>query len=432
MKILRAIIVAVFFVLLCNGAKAQPHIYAPEYEIFFKVGKYNLNPDYMGNAQMLGYLKDSLPQSFTRGYYIYTLKEYGVLGSASPEGKYSWNITLSRKRAEAIASYLKKHTTLNNPQFQYRGNNWQHLYMFVSEDDAVPFKEEVLEILNDIPAPLADSPQISANLLSRLKSLRGGVPYSYLLKNIFPKLRYTHFYALYYPQPRWKNVLPVEEVTTGTIIEKPAAVTSKINIEPDYTNIPKDYTERIDNIPDSSGFIFAVKTNLLYDVVTMLNYSVEIPVSAGKFSFLLYNQFPWWKMGEHRNEYCLRNISVGTEARWWVKPDQILNGYFLGIYAESGKYDFQFKRKICYQGEYSHYGISCGYAKPIGKRLNMEFALSVGYASIAYRGYTPGAGYEQLFRDPEKVGRWKYFGPTKAQVSLVLPINVKTERGGNK
>jgi hypothetical protein len=31
-----------------------------------------------------------------------------------------------------------------------------------------------------------------------------------------------------------------------------------------------------------------------------------------------------------------------------------------------------------------------------------------------------------------KHGRWNYFGPTKAQVSLVLPITVKTKKGGDR
>ena len=67
---------------------------------------------------------------------------------------------------------------------------------------------------------------------------------------------------------------------------------------------------------------------------------------------------------------------------------------------------------------------------PIGKRLNLELSVSAGYASIAYRGYTPSEDYEILWRDPEKVGRWHYFGPTKAQVSLVLPFIVKVKKGG--
>ena len=67
---------------------------------------------------------------------------------------------------------------------------------------------------------------------------------------------------------------------------------------------------------------------------------------------------------------------------------------------------------------------------PIGKQLNLEFSISAGYASIAYRGYTPSEDYEILWSDSNKVGRIHYFGSTKAQVSLVIPIKVKT-KGGN-
>jgi hypothetical protein len=69
---------------------------------------------------------------------------------------------------------------------------------------------------------------------------------------------------------------------------------------------------------------------------------------------------------------------------------------------------------------------------PLGRRLNMEFSLSLGYASIAYRGYTPSENYEILWRDPAKQGRWHYFGPTKVQVSLVYPILLTTKKKGGK
>jgi hypothetical protein len=62
----------------------------------------------------------------------------------------------------------------------------------------------------------------------------------------------------------------------------------------------------------------------------------------------------------------------------------------------------------------------------------MEFSLSVGYASIAYRKFEPSEDYEILWRDPEKQGRWHYFGPTKAQISLSIPITITTKRKGGK
>ena len=127
----------------------------------------------------------------------------------------------------------------------------------------------------------------------------------------------------------------------------------------------------------------------------------------------------------------MRFLSIGAEGRWWFKPTP-LKGQFVGIYAESGKYDFEHKRDICYQGEHWSTGLSYGYAMPIGKRLNLEFSISAGYASIAYRGYTPSENYEILWRDPDNVGRWHYFGPTKAQVSLVFPFVMKGKKGGVK
>jgi hypothetical protein len=100
------------------------------------------------------------------------------------------------------------------------------------------------------------------------------------------------------------------------------------------------------------------------------------------------------------------------------------------VYAESGKWDFELGRKICHQGEHWSAGLSYGFSMPVSKRLNLEFSLSVGYASIAYRKFAPSNDYEILWRDPVKHGRWNYFGPTKAQISLVIPITVQTKRKG--
>ena len=169
-------------------------------------------------------------------------------------------------------------------------------------------------------------------------------------------------------------------------------------------------------------------TNLLYDAVSWLNFSIEVPL-GDRFSVLYYHQFPWWRWGKGNNEFCMRFLSIGAEGRWWFKRDR-LTGWFAGLYVESGKWDFERKQDICYQGEHWSTGVSIGYAMPIGKRLNLEFSLSAGYASIPYRGYQPSEDYEMLIRDPEKEGRWNYFGPTKAQVSLVLPFTVKYKKGG--
>lgn len=190
---------------------------------------------------------------------------------------------------------------------------------------------------------------------------------------------------------------------------------------------------------DPTKSVVAIKSNLLYDALLVANYSIEVPIDD-RFSALFYHQFPWWRWGESKNEYCLRFLSLGGEARWWFSPkprpatyrrirrDRLV-GHFMGIYAESGRWDFQRKRDICHQGEFWSVGLSYGYAMPIGRRLNLELSLSAGYASIPYRGYTPSEDYEILWKDDDEVGRWNYFGLTKAQVSLVVPI---TTKGGGR
>ena len=192
---------------------------------------------------------------------------------------------------------------------------------------------------------------------------------------------------------------------------------------------------------DSIHYAMPIR-NMLYDALSLLNYSVEVPIGK-HISLLGYHQFPWWTWGEAKNQYCIRFLSVGAEGRWWFnstlnanrkdkrKRDK-LTGHFLGIYGESGKWDFQWDRSICHQGEHWSAGLSYGYAMPVNKFVNIEFSISAGYASIPYRKYVPSENYEILWSQPAERGRWHYFGPTKAQVSLVIPFTVKTTKKGGR
>ena len=46
----------------------------------------------------------------------------------------------------------------------------------------------------------------------------------------------------------------------------------------------------------------AVKTNLLYDAVSALNFEVEVPV-AGRWSVMVEDVFPWWHID---NKYAFQ------------------------------------------------------------------------------------------------------------------------------
>lgn len=387
------------FAYIC--ANAQPRTYNPEYEIYFKVGKYNLNPNYMGNAQILSFLKDSLPTTFTKGYYQYTLKEYGIVGSASPEGKYSFNVTLSRKRAESVASYLKKHTNLQNTQYQWRGNNWAGLYLYVSEDSAVPYQQEVLDILNDIPLE-EDSAEISAKLLKRLQQLRGGEPYRYLLKNIFPRLRYTHFYAYYNSQPRHESVLPVKPMIKAWSFEKPI--------------IPQPKIEETSKTLEERKYRWAIKTNALYDILITPNIGVEFGYK--KYSLAANWMYAWWKSDPDR--WYHRTYGGDIALRRWFGKERTDNrpftGFHAGIYAQMLTYDFIYGDRG-YLGDKWSYGLGVegGWSKALGERLNLDLNLGVGYLWGEYMEYIPVDGCYVW----QATNNRRWIGPTKAEVSLV-------------
>ena len=414
------------FVFICliglalQGAAQTPSDSTVEmrFRIFYPVSKTELYEDYMDNAKTLYRIRKYLETSPK-------IDSITIYSYASPEGSYSFNKHLAAERGKTAKQYLLKqipaerHLPDSLIIIDPTAENWQGLYDLVYYQYPLADRNEVLQVLER--KDITDERRKAL-----LKRLNRGESWLYILKNLMPQLRYA----------TWVSVW--QRIQVDRVIEPEA------RIKMDYTIPPMPELKRIPMpapvIEEDTKTILALKTNLLYDAVSWLNFSVEVPIKD-RYSFLYYHQFPWWTWGKGNNEYCMRFLSIGAEARWWFKPmprektekrikrDKLM-GHFLGMYAESGKWDFERKRDICYQGEHWSAGLSYGYAMPIGKRLNLELSASVGYASIPHRGYEPAKDYSELYHLPEKDGTWHYIGPTKLQVSLVVPILMKIKKGG--
>ena len=225
MRAFKMLLASIFISFACISADAQPRLITLEYDIYFKEGKYGLAENCIVNLQILASLKDSIPQTFRKGYFVYTLKHHGVMGVESPCGDYSENDTIARKRAESMADWLKAHTILTKPHIQYRGNDWLLLLSHIGEEyEDLPYKNEVEEIIYNNLQTLEESPEISAKLMVQLKELRGGEPYKFIEENVFPKMRYCKVYATYYSQPKEKNVFPIKHVFSAFHLELPRKV----------------------------------------------------------------------------------------------------------------------------------------------------------------------------------------------------------------
>lgn len=146
----------------------------------FEVNKINIRPEYMNNSRELAKIRvmiDDLKLDPS-----IKVNRLDIIGYASPEGTLATNKRLSEGRAMALRDYLASRYDFPRNQYHiiFGGENWDGLIDALETLD-MDYKNEVLDIIQDIP--------IEKGRETKLMQLRGGVPYRYLLKNVFPSLR---------------------------------------------------------------------------------------------------------------------------------------------------------------------------------------------------------------------------------------------------
>ncbi len=382
------------------------------FTLWYNLSDINIDPEYLDNAAQMDTIRRYLAKSPQ-------IDSITIHSYSSPEGPLANNAKLAGKRADAARQFILEHA---NQEIVINSipvaENWEGLIEDIEANYTRYDKDKILSILRDST--------INDDLReARLKEFR--TSYEHILKNHMPRLRMATWVCV------WVVPEPDPEPERVTIITPPQLEEPTDTLEAPQSGIkelPPPPPPVVDTIvvTDTARWTFALKTNLLYDAVTALNASIEFPIGK-RFSIMAEDTFPWWNWGPNGNKYCFQLWEMGLEPRWWFLPgDEVLQGHFVGIYGKSAKYDFQHNFDLCYQGEYWSAGLSYGYAIPIGKRLNMEFSLSVGYVRSHYRHYQPDPDYEHLYIDKYKTGTFSYFGPTKLAVSLVWPIEFQWEK----
>lgn len=388
---------------------------AESFAIYYSRDRIDIDEDYLDNRIQTDHIKDYL----SRSPHIDSITVYAY---ASPEGVYEHNVWLSRKRAEAARRYILEHLpagrSLDEECIRLRPmeENWEGLRREIEANYHRADRDRVMEIL--------DARVGNDTKKWRLQQLDNGYTYKYIIRHHMPELRLATWICVW---------------------EHPIAKSSPLSVRPVEFDVPLPDMPAVQIPPPSSlgkgkRTVIALKTNLLYDAATWLNFAVEVPI-ARRFSILYEHHCPWWVTDS--NKLCLEFLSFGGEFRWWFSPRfrtgssamvqrDALVGHFLGVYGMGGKFDLQARHTGCYQGEFFSVGLTYGYSMPLCKRLNIEFSISAGYARIPHRHYIPSDDWELLIRDRSKSGTWNYFGPTKAEISLVCPILVKYNKKGGR
>lgn len=113
-----------------------------------------------------------------------------IVSAASPEGFPSLNSRLSQGRANQTISYISEWYAQHNMTLVDSllsatsiGNDWENLTLLIQEDEDMPYRDESLTVIANTS---------ERNRIHKLWGLKWGVPYTYLMKHIFPQLRTCH------------------------------------------------------------------------------------------------------------------------------------------------------------------------------------------------------------------------------------------------
>lgn len=304
---------------------------------------------------------------------------------------------------------------INTIDVQFKGSDWNRLLDLVRRDKGIPFQAEAINIVEQLM--ILDEAE-KYKYFDKIRTLHSGRIYAYLYQKVFPELRST---IIQFAKKR-KPCSSVLMADTVYIHMTDTVYIPVKEIERDTIYVPV--------IGNKKPFYMAIKTNLTYDALLIPNIGIEFYLGK-KWSASLNWMYAWWKSDRKHNYW--RTYGGDFEIRRWlgkksdIKP---LSGHHLGVYAQMLTYDFELGGRG-YLGDKWTYGcgVSYGYSLPLTSRLNMDFTLGLGYLGGIYKEYLPIDDHYVW----QKTRRMNWFGPTKAEISLVWLIgrgNKNAQKGG--
>lgn len=451
--------------LLCTwhlGAQGHPSMDPIETKIYFRLGDSDIDLSYKDNKNSLEYLVSEINNIGTNSDYV--IKKIVVTGSASPEGNSDFNQRLSDKRTESLYRWVIGMF----PEYRHIikkesiGVDWEQLKQIVSKS-YVPYKERVLDIIENTPIWIRRGGKIVDGRVKQLKDLDDGHVWRYMYKNFFAEMRMAGggiICEVEYKHPEKYNenivisskrsLVVVDGDTTSYSNHDLFSVVPQDTIHLVYKDtirisndsekfqqvieetIEQDEAdtqrkkrekrtrkERTPGVKKGNSFGMSIKTNMLYDLLLVPNIGMEFHLGSG-WTLGANWMYAWWSNKPlhyyyrvYGGDFTLRKYFGGAHKR------NAMTGHHLGLYGQMTTYDFsdgkvgQMAPKWSYGG-----GLEYGYSFPVAYRLNIDVSVGVGYFTGKYENYIPQDGHYIW----QSTYMRKWIGPTKAEVSLVWLI----------
>ena len=405
--------------------------------IYFRPGYSLLELSYRDNAANMKALTQGIQT--IKGNPCVQLQHIRILSAASPEGNSALNKRVAKRRGERLRDYLKETLVLPDSIFTVSsaGEDWQGLAALIAKEKT-PWRNKALQIIRHTPEWVTRNGKVVDGRKRQLQNLDGGKAWKYMLDN--------HFYTLR------TGAVVVCEVKTLAAESTPSAAEASLEqarseqarlesasqqsasqspSSPPFPAIPSQVHPSSESQSPPVASYFALKSNLLYDALLVPNLSLEASIGSG-WTLGAGGMLAWWsKDAKHR---YWRIYGGGLEIRKYfgtLSKSKPLQGHHLGIYGDFLTYDFEFGAKG-YQSKATYAaGIKYGYSHPIANRLNLDFALGIGYLHSNYKTYVPRDGC-YVYQETKKQ---KWLGPTQAEISLVWLLgkgNTNKKKGGKK
>ena len=374
--------------LLAPEAASQTRGEGETLSIYFRVGSADYDSAYFDNGKRLEEYLSKI-QSVISHNEASSVK-ISCISSFSPEGKVDFNKRLAKKRSETGASLLAAiaaSTTVSEIM-----TPWGDLLKILESDKGagVPFRDETIEIVRSI---------IEGNAsYGDLKSFRGSKPWKYIVRNLFPYQRRCIISVsidtppVPYVSSAFRQAAPVASVSAPQVI-----IDRKVS---PLITLPNNY-------------FVGIKTNILYDIASVTNVSVELGF-AKHYSVELLGTFSPWDYGRETLQF--RTALLQPEFRYWFSEGW--TRHFVGLHAHLGWYNIAPGGKVRYQDHNGTsplvgVGLSYGYVVPCTSHWGAEFSVGAGYAYLSYdKFYNIHNGAQ--FGTGEK----HYFGLTKLGASV--------------
>ena len=400
--------------------------------IYFRPGYSLLELSYRDNAANMKALTQGIQT--IKGNPCVQLQHIRILSAASPEGNSALNKRVAKPRGERLRDYLKETLVLPDSIFTVSsaGEDWQGLASLIAKEKT-PWRNKALQIIRQTPEWVTRNGKVVDGRKRQLQNLDGGKAWKYMLDN--------HFYTLR------TGAVVVCEVKTLAAESTPSAAeasqeqarseqarlesASQSPSSPPFPAIPSQVHPSSESQAPPDASYFALKSNFLYDALLVPNLSLEASIGSG-WTLGAGGMLAWWsKDAKHR---YWRIYGGDLEIRKYfgtLSKSKPLQGHHLGIYGDFLTYDFEFGAKG-YQSKATYAaGIKYGYSHPIANRLNLDFALGIGYLHSNYKTYVPRDGC-YVYQETKKR---KWLGPAQAEISLVWLLgkgNTIKKKGGKK